>query len=187
MSDTLFESYDDVQAYIAYRTGHWGAQTFTPSITHDITSIKVYAYHSGPADSLGPVIASIRAVDGEQKPTGPDLALKSLTKDYGGDAGVLHEWVFDTFAVGGKCTLDAGIQYAIVIRALEAPVSKYINVGRRFTSPAYPGGKLNDSVNGGVAWSILEQDWSFFEYGLAVGGAGRVGGIAGELVAAGQI
>jgi len=186
MSDTLFESYDDVTGYIAYRAAHWGAQSFTPGITHNITSVIVYAYQTD-ATSLNDVIASIRAVDGEGKPTGPDLASKSLTKDFGTSTGVKHEWVFDTFAAGGKATLTAGIQYALVKRAPTAPIGKYINIGRRSSSPAYAGGKMIDSTNSGVAWTVLEQDWSFWEYGIEVTEGGGVMGPAGLLIAHGHI
>lgn len=173
MSDTLFESYDDRETAISYRTSHWGAQSFTPQITHNITSVKLRCYQTD-ATSLGATLLSIKAVDGDGKPTGDDLALKSLTKDFGTTPGALHEWVFDTFAVGGACLLVASEQYVIVLRAPNTPVNKSILVGRRYTSPAYAGGVMIDSTNSGAAWTLLAQDMTFFEYGLvpAKGGQG---------------
>ena len=49
---------------------NWYAQTFTPSIAHTITSVKLLLYRSG---SPGTVTVSIRATDGSGHPIGPDL------------------------------------------------------------------------------------------------------------------
>lgn len=163
MSDTLYEYYDDVQGPIGLGLTAKDAQTFTPQITHNITSVKLQVSQSD-ATSLGNITVSIRATDGNGHPTGSDLASKTLTHDYG-TTPAWYEWVFDTFAAGGKLTLNASTKYALVVSLAGAPDNKYFNVGRRYTNPAYAGGNM-EIYSGGV-WTAYTQDWSFYEYGVS--------------------
>ena len=48
----------------------WNSQSFTPTIAHIITSIKLLLYRIG---SPGTLTVSIRATDGSGHPTGADL------------------------------------------------------------------------------------------------------------------
>ena len=94
--DLMFKEYEGLTLYENLDTGdttgstfygtNWRAQTFTPSIAHELTSVKLKLYKEG---NPGIVTVSIRATSAG-KPTGSDLCLgtidgDSLTTDTGGD------------------------------------------------------------------------------------------------------
>jgi len=56
----------------------WYAQTFTPSVAHTITSVKLLLYRTG---SPGTVTVSIRATDGSGHPIGSDLCSGTTNGD----------------------------------------------------------------------------------------------------------
>ena len=159
-----FEWYDDVQALLAYRLGHWGAQTFTPSVSHQISKVRLRCWRNVD-QHMGDVIVSIKATDGEGKPTGDDIvAVAEPSLNIGIVQAVWHDFIFAT-----NPTLAAETKYAIVLRVPTAGAGEQINVSRRYTDPAYEGGQMCDSTNAGVSWDALAQDWTFEEYGAFPG------------------
>ncbi|GAI61310.1 unnamed protein product [marine sediment metagenome] len=159
-----FEWYDDWNSHVGYRSSHWGAQSFTPSLTHQLSKVRLKCSRSHD-DDLRDVVVSIKATDGSGHPFGEDIVSKTEDSlNFGLVANTWHDFPFDT-----NPTLSSGIKYAIVLRAPSCPISKYINVGRDTTSPAYVGGCMIDSTNSGGTWTNLAQDWSFEEYGLSPG------------------
>ena len=142
---------------------NWECQTFTPSINHLITSVKLKMHKDpGAGASPGNITASIRATS-SSLPTGLDLASgttdgNTLTDDNAG------EWREITFTVGAL--LLAGTEYAIVARVLTGDGSNYINWRYDRTSPAYTDGQRAASGNSGVDWTgASDNDHLFEEWG----------------------
>lgn len=158
---TKFEYYNTGEDFsFEVQTTVWDAQTFTPSASHTITSVKLLVGRLGA--SLGTVIVSIRAVDGSGHPTGGDLC--SGTTD--GDTIVADpatEWREITFSTGHA--LAAGTVYSIVVRAPDATLGSILYWWADSSSPSYAGGNLEDSVDSGVNWDtytaydLMFEDW----------------------------
>lgn len=126
----------------------WGAQSFTPSVTHDLTSVKALIYR---VNNPGIVTVSIRAVDGAGKPTDADLA--SATFD--GDALTLNvagEW--KEIAITGV-RLQAGTTYAKQLKPANAAPAK-LRWLYDSSSSTYGGGKMMRSSGGDASW----EDWA---------------------------
>jgi len=136
----------------------WRAQTFTPSETHKITSVKLKLQRY---NSPGTVTVSIRATDGSGHPTGPDLCSgttdgNTLTPNEPG------EWREITLGTGYEVNADT--KYAIVGRALEGSGSNFI-YWRLDTTGTYPGGcrEAGTGVEGGwtstTTFDLMFEDW----------------------------
>jgi len=158
---TLYERYttgDD--SSLSFYDIYWGAQTFSPSIAHKITSVKLLLFRY---QSPGYITVSIRATDGSGHPTGADLCSgttdgDTLTTDSGG------EW--REITLGAGYSLVAATKYAIVFRALDGAYNNYIRVRLDSTSPAYASGNYEHSVNSGVDWIVPEDyDFMFEDWG----------------------
>lgn len=162
---TKYEYYDTGDdAAGAVQGLQWSGQTFTPSIAHTITSVKLLVYRSG-LPHLGTV--SIRATDPSTgRPTGGDLCSgttdgDTLTTDTAG------EW--REITLGSGTPLAAGTKYAIVFRVLDPAwlASIYWRVDE--TSPTYAGGEAVYSGNAGSTWSSISgTDYMFEEWGIIV-------------------
>ena len=99
---SIYEYYstgDDAAASIYGNT--WDTQTFTPSVAHTITSVKLKLYKTGTGP--GTITVGIRATDGSGLPTGSDLcsgttdgntlpAATSQTRLPTGDQGYSGTW-----------------------------------------------------------------------------------------------
>ncbi|KKL09846.1 hypothetical protein LCGC14_2561800, partial [marine sediment metagenome] len=137
---------------------YWAAQTFTPSAAHIITSVKLKLYRFG---SPGTLTISIRATS-EGKPTGNDLATGTTN---GNNLPVSSPYEWREIALGNGCELSSGIEYAIVVRALNG--SGFENAKWRLdnSSPTYASGTYTYSNNSGSSWSVtagsdfLFEDW----------------------------
>ncbi|MBA7589542.1 hypothetical protein ES708_31627 [subsurface metagenome] len=99
----LFEYYitGDDFGYGVYGP-NWEAQTFTPSVAHKITSVKLKLYRRG---SPGTLTVAIKAVDVSHHPTGADLCSgttngNTLTEDMAG------EWREITLGAGANLNTD---------------------------------------------------------------------------------
>jgi len=181
MSDTLYEKYEDVTTEGSYRTTHWGAQTFTPSVSHNITSVELML-HQTDATSLGDVTIGIKEVDVSDHPTGGYLCSWTGTVDWGTTPGIWNEIIF-----GSSTPLTNGIMYAIVWSAVSAPTGKYLFIGRN-NSGAYANGVLEDSTNSGGEWSSIGSiDVGFREYGLEITEGGVVPSVGAQAIIAGLI
>lgn len=158
---TKFEYFDtgadnNISAYGAT----WIAQTFTPSTTHKITSVKLYGVKSG---SPGTLTISIRATDGSGLPTGSDLCAGTTN----GDVITPIQWYEVT--LGSGATLTASTKYAIVLRAPSGSVNNWMNWSGDSTSPTYAGGSLVTSADSGATWTaetgwdLYFEDWGIIE------------------------
>lgn len=158
---TLYEYYntgDDASSGVYGAT--WKAQTFTPSIAHKITSVKLKFYRTG---SPGTLTVGIRATDGSGHPTGEDLCSgtidgNSLTTD---TAGAWYE-----ITLGAGYNLAASTKYAIVARAPSGDINNRARWLYDSTSSTYTGGNIESSTNSGSSWtSSTGYDFMFEDWG----------------------
>ena len=163
-SATLFQSYttnDDDEK--AIKGVGWGAQTFTTSSAHTITSVKLLLRRVG---SPGTVTVSIRGVSIAEKPTLPDLVSGStdgntLTTDGAG------EWREITFGAG--VALDTSTKYAIVVRAISGDGSNNLRWRDDNSSPTYTDGwwLTNNNSGADLNWTnVLGTDMMFEMWGM---------------------
>ncbi|MBA7593176.1 hypothetical protein ES703_00093 [subsurface metagenome] len=137
----------------------WKAQTFTPSVAHRITSVKLLIRR---ALLPGTITVGIRETDGAGHPTGDDLCSgttdgDTLTEDWPG------EW--REITLGAGYNLDADTKYAIVVRAPTGDASNKV-VWQCDLNGTYDGGNYEYSSNSGTSWtSTAEDDLLFEEWG----------------------
>jgi hypothetical protein len=138
----------------------WGAQTFTPSAAHTITSVKLKLYKYG-AETVGTITVGIRAVDANGRPTGNDLCSGTM------DGGVLTNTpTWYEITLGAGYNLSASIKYAIVVRAPNASWAYALQWRADWSSATYAGGCVEYSTNSGVDWTdYATQDMMFEEWG----------------------
>lgn len=162
-----FEHYitgDDIDAE-CWEPEYWLAQTFTPSVSHKITSVKLLLYRSGSGALPGTVTVSIRASSAD-KPTGSDIDGVTGTTD--GDTLPTtspYEWREITLSSG--INLTAGTTYAIVVRCLSSDINNMLSWRADEADGAYAGGIASHSTTSGVSWStsgnvgwdFLFEDW----------------------------
>ena len=161
---TLYENYNegDVAGSCIHGTD-WRGQTFTPATAHQITSVKLKLARVG---LPGTLTVSIRATDGEGKPTGGDLCSGTIDGDTLTTDGA-GEWREITFSPGYELT--ASTKYAIVSRTLTGDGSNYVSWRADSTSPTYTDGSNTASVNSGSTWILFTTtDMMFEEWGLGV-------------------
>lgn len=164
---TLYENYitGDETAVTFYGNG-WSAQTFTPSSSHTITSVKLKMYRY---NSPGTITVSIKATDDDGHPTGDDLCSGTTngnTLPLYVDTHLIGEWREITLGAGSN--LLASTKYAIVIRALSGDADNQIYIHADDSSPAYADGNYEGSVNAGVAWTAHTNiDLMFEDWGIA--------------------
>jgi len=164
MSDTLYEKSntgDDGNASIG-PGANWEGQTFTPTIQHTITSVKLYL-HRDDGVLPGTVTVSIRAT-AASLPTGADL----VSGTYNADSLTPFTPTWVEFTFGAGTMLLAGTQYAKVIRVSSATDQ----VKSRVTNPGtYSGGSAVYSSDSGGTWTDYGTfDYQFEEYGIPLPG-----------------
>lgn len=124
----------------------WNAQTFTPLASHTIASVKLCFEVANYARSI---TVSIRATNGDGKPTGADLCSGNA------DIPVSNpNWI--TILLGAGYNLFAGIKYAILLRQNGGgnwPGWRYATVGD------YPRGAFYYSNDSGVTWIGPYSTW----------------------------
>ena len=148
-----FTAGDDAQ--YAFRSAIYAAQTFTPSTSHTVTSVKLelaYFVASFPDE----ITISIRAT-AAGKTTGSDLC--SGTMD-GGDLTVTPTWY--EIMLGGGYHLDASSQYAIVAKCPDAGAAG-VPVWRKKSGGGYTDGTAVYSADSGVTWDAPHADDHMFE------------------------
>ena len=136
----------------------WIAQNFTTSSsTINATSIKLKVKRTG---TPGAITVSIKAIDGDSKPTGSDLT--SGTLDYTDlIADAETGWIVLPLS---DYTLSASTTYSLVIRASGGDNSnKYES--RMKTTGTYSGGNNLTSSNAGSSWTTGTADLLFDLYG----------------------
>ncbi len=160
---TRFEHYivgDDDEKAIFDR--HWRGQSFTPSIAHKITSVKLLLRRVG---LPGIVTVSIRPT-AFRRPIEPDLCVgtidgNTLTTD---GAGEWKEIIFDIHP-----PLSSFTMYAKVIRAIHGDGSNNLRWRDDNSLPTYPGGEYLTSANSGLTWDRWPgTDMMFEEWGIAI-------------------
>jgi len=134
------------------------AQTFTPSVTHVITGLKLLLYRvNGP----GTVTAVIKATDGSGHPTGTTLA--SGTTD--GDTlttNTAGEW--REITLSSTAILNASTKYAIVV-SVSTNFPNYLYWRYDKDDATYAGGNKENSDDNGATWiSDAGSDFMFEEY-----------------------
>jgi hypothetical protein len=158
-----FEHYivgDDDEKAIFDR--HWRGQSFTPSISHNITSVRLLLRR---VLLPGQITVSIRDT-AFSVPTGPDLCSgtfdgNTLTTE---GAGEWKEIIFDTQAL-----LLAATMYAIVIRAIDGDDSNTLRWRDDNSSPTYLPGWYLTSASSGANWNRwVGTDMMFEEWGIAI-------------------
>jgi len=129
----------------------WGGQTFTPSVTGEMTKVDINLFCSGCTGTTPNLTLSLRATSGGL-PTGADLASATIAGFSSGEA------VFYTATFGAPPTLTAGTQYALVLGPTANPSPGTYALTRSGTSTAgsdvYAGGTRVSGATTGTVWSI---------------------------------
>ena len=145
----------------------WLAQTFTPAISGYITKVSLKLFKTG-SPVTGTV--SIKAVDGNGKPTGADLCSMTFNAALlGASPGSMADYIFSTPA-----WLTAGRQYALCLSDTSAGGSNDIH-WRMYFSNLYTGGLALYSPDSGITWTAdANKDAVFQTYYQADGDNGDV-------------
>ena len=139
---------------------NWQSQSFTVAVgdSHYVRSVKLLLNRNGP-DNLGTLTASIKAVDGNSRPTG--VAKASGT--YSTTLTSSPAWI--EFQFIGGAWLTAGVEYCIELKApaCDYPTSK-VQISND-ASGGYANGRQAVSVNSGGAWldygtTNMFEEWS---------------------------
>ena len=129
----------------------WGGQTFTPSITGQLSKIDVNLFCSGCTGTTPNLTLSIRATSGGL-PAGADLASATVLGFNSGASG------YYTANFSPSFTVTSGTQYAIVIRPTANPSPGVYALTRSGTSTAgsdvYAGGTRVAGATSGTVWSV---------------------------------
>ncbi|GAI04867.1 unnamed protein product [marine sediment metagenome] len=161
---TLYEHYEEFDNAVAIYGDNWWGQSFTPSITHIITSISILCYRIVGPGTVGDLTAGIYLVDENGYPTGNALCSGTINGDLI-TTDTDGEWAEITLDL--PYVLEAGTQYAIVVHADDAEILHYIKWKNEIVG-SYAGGVFSQSADGGVNWIIYASDGSdgaFREYG----------------------
>lgn len=165
---TLYESYEEIDATAdIYGAVVWGAQSFTPSITHILTKVSIFCYKVVSGGEVGDLTIGIYLTDEDGYPTGSVLCSgsisgDSITSDSGG------EWKEVT--LNTPYILEATVQYAIVIDARSGSATAKI-VWKVDSVGSYVNGVFSTSADSGSSWTGSpgeEYDGTFKEYGDTV-------------------
>ncbi|NTW31247.1 MAG: hypothetical protein HGB12_01205 [Bacteroidetes bacterium] len=171
---TLYIGYPSAQSgkyeyYIINNNGdagvygtEWRSQSFTPAVSHQITSVKIKAYKTG---SPGTLTVLLKNTDGNGKPTGSDLTTGTIDANSftTASAGDWYEISLATY------NLSANTKYAIVLKAVAGDGSNYVYWKLALTG-AYTGGTYLNSSNSGTTWSDnTNMDAMFEEWGVPLG------------------
>ncbi len=132
----------------------WKAQTFTPSVEHEVTKVVLRVRRIG---YVGTVTVSIRATSGGL-PTGGDLCYCSMA---GSSIGTTSSWVEFIMNVG--VTLAAGNTYAIVVRASAGSMFDDLLYWSNNATGGYAGGQVCGSSDSGASWTAPWSWDMFFE------------------------
>lgn len=167
---TLYENstweYSESAGIRNFYATFWYAQTFTPQITHDISSVKLSLARQ-PGELPGTITVSIRNTTAG-KPSGNDLCSGTTT---GNDLPELG-WPSPApeereITLDSNPTLAAGTKYAIVMRALSGDTDKRA-VSQAETSSVYANGDQCFSSTSGSSWTLYNtRELWFKEYGTA--------------------
>jgi len=154
----LFENYvvGDTWNQTFWGTTYWIAQTFTPQITHKITSVKLKLWKA--AGTTGLMKIHIRPTNATGHPTDQDVASGELDVAPLPITGAGQWFEIPVTPV----LLKSGTKYAIVV---EPPLG--VMYWRADETGEYPNGECLTSVNSGLGWTaIANRDLMFEEWGV---------------------
>lgn len=139
---------------------NWKFQTFTTTSAYDISDVALNCWKFG---SPGNITVSIRAVDGNGKPTGADLATVTVADS---EISTLPSLAYYTFTFASSYALDDATKYAIVWRAPNGDASNYF-APFGYDSSGYANGGYGTSSNSGSSWGSpsATRDMNFKIYG----------------------
>jgi len=148
----------------------WRGQTFTPSVSHMLTQVKL---RMSRRNDPGTVTVSIRLTSAGV-PTGGDLA--GMVQTFNGalisSSTWVGEWVTITFP--SSCLAAAGVMLAIIFRAPTGDDTNCVRMLMEDPDP-YAAGAQVTSANSGSSWAATEYDGYFQELGDLVGGMKGLG------------
>ncbi len=146
----------------------WRCQTFTAGANYNIESVKLLLYKAG---FPGIVTVSIRATDGDGKPTGGDLCSGTINGNELTTDPETDEWTEITF--DSLYSLTSGTIYAIVIRAATNRIYWRLDS----SDPSYEDGIYGWSQSSGTSWTVSTNYDAMFEtYGTTAWPAGTIAG-----------
>ena len=129
----------------AFSAASWVGQTFTPSVTGQLTRAEVDLFCSGCTGTTPNITVSVRAASGDL-PTGPDLATATINGFASGAA------TFYAASFASPATLTAGTRYALVVRPVANPsAGTYAYVIS--ASSVYANGRWVASGDSGATWT----------------------------------
>jgi len=137
----------------------WYCQTFTIGTTgtdedQSISYIKVNVVKGGPSHPVN-VYATIKAVDGDGKPTGSALSSGSTTtSDWS------YTLTYETINMSAY-TLVESTQYALIIN-IESSNMAAVQMQKDGSSPSYTGGSAGSSTDGS-SWTMDTSSDVLFE------------------------
>ena len=157
-----YEYQDEQNYYFNLYGANWQAQTFTPQTTHQVTAVKLQLMRVG--NGGGTAYASIRATDGEGKPTGEDLGVGQLNTS---TVTMSSPGQLCTFPIADGPTLQASTKYAIVARIPGGDGSNFCRLYSKKTPAPYPYGAYLSSANSGSTWTEnATYDLTFEDWGI---------------------
>lgn len=151
-------------------SNRWVAQTFTPSISHKITSIKLYAKRTG---APGTLTIQIQGVDGGGHPDG---AVKCSGTDNASGWEAFYQW--HEISLGAGAALDAETEYCIMAEAKDGDADNAVHwyFDTEGSGGGYAAGHLEYSTDSGESWlPLTDADFYFEEWGDPLGGEGMPG------------
>jgi len=137
----------------------WVTQTFTPSVSHRIKSVKIKVWRTG---SPGTMTVTITSTSGGE-PTGSILC--SGTYD-GNTVTTAEPGAWYEITLGDGANLSAGTQYSIVVKAPTGDSGNNLHWRCDTSSPTYSGGIYGYSSDAGSIWNMYPAyDCVFEEWG----------------------
>lgn len=138
----------------SYYGNNWRGQTFITPHAFICDKVELMMRRAG---SLPPwtFTMALRETDIDGKPTGEDIATKSIDFETVGIEYHWHEFIFDT-----PVLLQANTKYSLVFRLSRGTGSKKA-LGRASSIASYPNGDYVKSTDSGVSWSF-ETDWDLY-------------------------
>ena len=137
----------------------WRFQTFTTTSAYAVSGIALNCWKYG---SPGNITVSIRAVDGDGKPTGGDLATVTVVDSV---ISTLPTLAYYTFTFVSSYNLSNATKYAIVWRAPGGDAGNYFQAFG-YDSSGYADGGFGTSSDSGSSWSSpsATRDMNFRTY-----------------------
>jgi hypothetical protein len=153
----------------------WKGQSFTPQITHRITSVKLYCYRVYSASSFKLTTAIYAAPS--NTPVGPSLAYGEIPA-----TSLPESWNWVEVPLNAPyAILQSGVKYAVAFNYTSTNSNYYVYWS--IANPGdYPGGVWLDQGSPNYI-----RDGRFEEWGELLPAGGSTGGITHRLISTGAI